>query len=1645
MGSRRTMARSYSANGRFSYSNGDDAVGISRPGGISYLSNVRPGTRSTLSSVMAQLTEETQPFFEATLKSRAVSNNCNVKFTCAVTGHPTPEILWYKDDKQLDRYCGLPKYEVFRNGQNHSLHIYNCTVDDAAIYQVSAKNSKGIVSCSGVLEVGDMNEFKIHQRYFGKLKQKAENRRRELDGKENQGLEHQEQLRTISPDRTLRKRRSTMDSFITTSFLEMESREVNPEAVAVEAESRLQEKSVGKADEKPVPITNGAVSAMTNGQDISDSGVTRICDSGQKIFTTQQSKSPSVKKKIKISASAKVMRADAPERTPEERRMKVSTSTSTLASTSTSAAQAQPVETKRNVEEVMEVESNVNTSVSDSRNVTGQCQISTKEPLLVDTPSLDGKKCVNGAVRSKKVWPPTAPQSTNHAVPPSEDKSAGKHKKEIKGRKEKESLEMQKQTHSSSTQRQSVPAKTSTQQPFSTVTKDISKPEDAAKHRQLAPPTRKAEKEVVTVTGSGTANAPCERKNTFPPQPPPRKRAADQPSKKETSPSLKNASTPQPGPQSEVTRARTTMGQNDAPVNLEPPPAQRTIDKSPPQKTPSKSKTTIDDTQTRMPPSTTEAAVDKMTQDIWDHSRGSNGSHAIHSTDLQKSPLGSSGDGEKNQGCCVSPTTQQSQVDTAKRTVEVAEIQVDEKVEDNKVGRSLVGAESLPPNENPVKMAVDVVTEDIRGKAERDEIRTSVQRDAGVTTANVCKEPKKNEAEIQTADETHSKLQNLRPTHFETPIPPITQHQEIKSINNTNLSEQQIKSYAEIPSPVAKVISIAELLRSQLKALESTAAISELALFSQCLTAERCPQSTDEDSKGKLEPHIPIASIRATLMEVFNQLNQTVQEQMQVLDRTSPNMEDLQKPTAIPAIPVADGFVGTEEPTKPVGNVQNDDESVMDTGQDSGALALDHMKERSGTDDVRMSPVSPIAPTEEMTNGSEANSKQTVSVSQEHETQQTDLVTEKDAAPLPPLQDSSEKSEIAALENSYEEHVQGKDIGFKEDIATTIAPVIQDNPVSSESTQNVSKLPIKSGTSEEIHGLNPPVTQPESSMVEETLKTDASSSNMEASPLLKKRNVSPIPSATPQELASGARRKIPIPKAEAEEAAEPSLPERNQAQKKEASPQMSPSLSQRSPLLQPGGEMDRPAEKRSPLLSRRRMTPETPAPSQQPTEEICITKNEEKPAEKDKHDPFKAPQVIRKIRGESYSDASGHLKLWCQFFNVLSDCTIKWYRDEAEIAHVNRDGTDETPVNLAIVQASAVDCGVYGCTITNEYGTDTTDFLLSADILAGMFLREDLGVGEEVEMMPLMFSRGVADAGVWGSKFFGRIMMQQSRIGDGCSHKAWRAKVIYGLEPVFESGNTCIIKACSPITYGGKGENNLIERNLEITKEQCRFQNMAREYCKIFTAEARVIENFGLTLEVIPVYMMYRPANTVPYTTVETDLQGVYVKYCALDHTGRLVMRSGSEVEQKCCTLQHWIFQWTSGNLLLTHLEGVDNKLTSVGISVKATGYQGLSVAGNPNVFEQFVSQHRCNYFCGLLTLRSLKLIDSLMTPSKPKASRSPLLQRKMAAGSSSPQAGRKAGSSPRLPRKAEQEGSKSPDKPKADDAPKDVDINEQK
>ena len=92
-------------------------------------------------------------------------------------------------------------------------------------------------------------------------------------------------------------------------------------------------------------------------------------------------------------------------------------------------------------------------------------------------------------------------------------------------------------------------------------------------------------------------------------------------------------------------------------------------------------------------------------------------------------------------------------------------------------------------------------------------------------------------------------------------------------------------------------------------------------------------------------------------------------------------------------------------------------------------------------------------------------------------------------------------------------------------------------------------------------------------------------------------------------------------------------------------------------------------------------------------------------------------------------------------------------------------------------------------------------------------------VGEEIEMTPMVFAKGLADSGCWGDKLFGRLVSEELRGGGhGCSlRKASQAKVIYGLEPIFESGRTCIIKVSSLLVFGPSSETSLLGRNYDVT------------------------------------------------------------------------------------------------------------------------------------------------------------------------------------------------------------------------------------
>lgn len=138
--------------------------------------------------------------------------------------------------------------------------------------------------------------------------------------------------------------------------------------------------------------------------------------------------------------------------------------------------------------------------------------------------------------------------------------------------------------------------------------------------------------------------------------------------------------------------------------------------------------------------------------------------------------------------------------------------------------------------------------------------------------------------------------------------------------------------------------------------------------------------------------------------------------------------------------------------------------------------------------------------------------------------------------------------------------------------------------------------------------------------------TPTSSLSCESSPRLKRRDsLTLIRSATPEELASGARRKIFLPRSKEEiEGALVGVLEG-----KKENPYKSPSQARRAALLQTtAGQKTPPVERRSPLMSRRKATLEVPKVGDEAlTGEPAGAKEDEKPSGK-KADPLKGNQCV---------------------------------------------------------------------------------------------------------------------------------------------------------------------------------------------------------------------------------------------------------------------------------------------------------------------------------------------------------------------------------------------------------------------------------
>lgn len=685
------------------------------------------------------------------------------------------------------------------------------------------------------------------------------------------------------------------------------------------------------------------------------------------------------------------------------------------------------------------------------------------------------------------------------------------------------------------------------------------------------------------------------------------------------------------------------MNRNNAPLNLERPPDRGSFDARPPQKTASEEETRTDDTPTPSVHPGLQKAVLKMTQDTWDHSRGSTESYTVLFTDPQKTTRESGGDGENPSRCNVSQTDQQSQVDTAIKSVEGTEIQVDEKVKRSDVDGFVAQADGVASKEKVVEMAAEEIA---KSQKSRDAVDKDVDTDI-VDAPN--KEREKSETVLKLKEETSSKFESAMP---QTVKPPK---------NSPSVTEQRIESFQEVPKSVSRVISIADLLRAQIKDLETSAANAAPtklpADFAEhpAAAAGRLQESRNQDSENKMESNKSVLEkksektvdnsaprdVKETLMEINHQTHKTEHERKETGCTLSPPVQTLQKPLVIPPISVID--TGTSIYTmEPRSSANKCNKCVLDIGNETGTSNQISLKDHSvvslpGNENVKNNFVP-------MTSKEELNKRFSLSSNQEAGTSLT----------VAPVKASSQESIVTVSEDAKNELVQGKDMEFEKTLTperklkneiqwgTTETPpttppdhcrVERCDPTSS-CLQGAQKSSTKTVLGADTQGIS----LQEISMVEQFPGTESLiHPNPEASPLLKRRNCVPsIPSATPQELASGARRKILTHKAKPEEAA--SLID-SQTQNKEVSQSntlspspvslsTSPSFSRRSPLLQPPDERSSPVEKRSPLLSRRKTTSEVQAPSLQPTEDIQSQKTAGKSPEKDKQDRCKGTIYI---------------------------------------------------------------------------------------------------------------------------------------------------------------------------------------------------------------------------------------------------------------------------------------------------------------------------------------------------------------------------------------------------------------------------------
>uniref|UniRef100_A0A8B9C469 non-specific serine/threonine protein kinase n=1 Tax=Anser brachyrhynchus TaxID=132585 RepID=A0A8B9C469_9AVES len=1605
MGSpRRALSNSYAGNGRLSpplrpgsvegAEEAENAAWASRPNRRSYLLSIRPQNRSTFCAIISQLTEETQPLFETTIKSRSVSEDSDARFTCIVTGYPQPEVTWYKDDEEMDRYCGLPKYEIFRHGNRHTLQLYKCREEDAGIYQASARNNKGIVSCSGVLEVGTMTEFKIHQKWFAKIKRKAEEKLREIEQSKKRGKENVEveNVQGMSPDRLQRKRRLARDLNLRSGASLWEKEDAAKVHVGDSQsrfhEAELKEQSVNTMTGLPnklvaplkAEVTTNGDACLESAEENGNGFLAYIYETVEDLVAKPMAKDSAAKKKKKVE--------DAPAAKQEVSKREESGRDRTKPSANPRFAP--PVPLRRNahlrvandqeVENIPKIKES-GKAVNQDAKINGDVHFSLKEMYFDNQVKAAAEKEEAGAkeeaAREAALQPAGVSRQTEGASPSSKVSKAGPAPPE--GRKSQHTAQKSEGHKAVGPEVAGAVGQSASdlKHPVSGPTVDTgqqaNKLEEPKKETPVCQETR----------GSGKRTNPRLRPRE-PPKPPPADHTQPH---KEHPPSRKQSE----GHSHTLEGREAQQGLSNQNV------------KSQGNKEPLPKKLSPPEPGENTPPE--QNAHQAMVKDGKSKEAGLETSGSEPCAEARGSSVAES-----------SPVVGGTRLGLREaETPAPASVQVAKEESSPVAGGKTLG---LREAETPAPASVQVAKEESSPVV-------------GGTPLGLQEAETPAPASVQVAKEESSPVvggKTLGLREAETPAPAsvrVAKEESSPVVGGTPLGLQEAETPAPALVQVAKEEPVPTLAAGTLAAQEALPAAhssqgKESAAGEAPSGAQLLPPASKATETKKADGAVPQEEFPAsTSGEESAKQVPVVPQRKEGAEQTAaaPNQE--------PAAPSGTFERGTEvQPQAPL---------VLPSPEKPQEMTLEEKMQHKN---LVSSLKSYLLLLLKMSDSSNSDTKEDAEPRDEEQpTAEEAALPEIGIAGLSPrtsrrvLEKVQNNQLFQTAENLpltprttrritgliHEEFVTSKEMLACRPVPpkrrTKVAPEAEGTSQLSVPSIVVGSVPAAGAGQPPNNAPNLPPVSPEKESPSDPLVA--------------------LPCATPEELASGARRKIYLPKTkQAGEEEEATLESQGHAR----SPTVSPRQSRKNAaLLQtPAQAPSPPAEQRSPTLMRKMATLEVPKLYDEPTGDSSNdpevpedAKLEGQPAESKKaNNPFKAPQVIRKIRAEQFSDASGNLKLWCQFFNILSDSKLMWYKDEIPVAEAQRSAGDEGQAALAIVQASQKDCGVYRCVISNEYGTDSTDFLLSPEVLSGFILREEIEVGEEIEMTPMVFAKGLADAGYWGDKFFGRVVSEDMEVGAGFLRKACRARAIYGLEPIFESGHTCVIKVHNFIVFGTKNENSLIEKNYDITIQECKIQNSSREYCKIFAAEARAVPDFGAVPEIIPLYLIYRPANNIPYATMEEDLGGPCEQYCVTERDGSLVARGTSEIVLKCCAFQHWVYQWTNGNILVTDMEGVGWKMTNVRIATNLKGYQGLKESCFPSLLEQFAATHQCNHYCSILGLKTLE-------PAKPKGSKSPSTGRKSTQsspqlpkkGMASPQGTRKATVSPRSSRRAVEAG----------------------